>query len=94
VVTQGQWGSKGRGLERLAGVGMVVEIMRNVVVVCGFRMASRPLFSDEFLRSRRRVVIVFLVEVREWFAEVFDLEVWSDRPEVEGVALDGTNEAW
>jgi hypothetical protein len=82
MVSQGQWRSKRRGLERLAGVRMVVEVMGYIVVVGGVR----PLF--ELLRGSGGVVIIFFVEIGERFAEIFDLEVWSDRPKFEGMALD------
>jgi hypothetical protein len=82
MVSQGQWRSKRRWLECLAGVRMVVEVMRDIVVVGGVR----PLF--ELLRGSGGVVVVFLVEIGERFAEIFDLEVWSDCPEFEGMALD------
>jgi hypothetical protein len=61
---------------------MVVEVMRSIVVVG----RVRPLI--ELLRGCGGVVIVFLVEIGEGFAEIFDLEVWSDRPKFEGMALD------
>jgi hypothetical protein len=75
-------------LERLAGVRVVVEVMRYIVVVGG---VPGPLF--ELLRGCGSIVIVFLVEVGEGFTEILDLEVWSDRPKVEGMALDRANEA-
>lgn len=72
---------------------MVVEVIRDIVVVGGVRVASGPLLSDELFRGCRCVVIVFLVEVRERFTKILNLKIWSDSPEIEGMALDGADEA-
>jgi hypothetical protein len=51
------------------------------------------LISDELLGGPRSVIIFFFVEVCERLAEIFDLEVWGNGAEFEGMDLDRTDKA-
>jgi hypothetical protein len=85
-------------LEAFAGVWMVTEIMKamrggiesHVVFVWGFMELGHELLGGN---GGIGVVIIFLVEIGERFAEVFYLEIWGDGPEIEGVDLDRANKA-
>jgi hypothetical protein len=78
--------AKRRRLETFTGIRMVTEIMRamrrihsQLVLVRGF-MELGPLFGHELFGGNRGagIVIIFFVEIREWFTEVFDLEIWAN----------------
>lgn len=59
-----------------------------------FRMCPGPLIivaavlrHKLFGDFRDLIVLILLVEIRKRFAEIFNLEVWRDGPEIEGMDL-------
>jgi hypothetical protein len=94
--------TKRRRLEPFARIRMVTETVRamgsihsQLVLVRRF-VKLGPLLGHELFGGNRGIgiVIVFFVEIGEWFTEVFDLEIWANGSEVKGVDLDRANKAW